>query len=114
MAEEHDLGREQRFVVVHAGIVDAGDIRRGEDPDHARYGFRCPGADREHLRVRLGYLYGVCVQDVFRAGDEVVGVQRGAPDVRGRGFVGAGDPDGRAFRAFRKCAHARAPSRESA
>ncbi len=87
VAVEHDLGREQRLVVLDARVVDAGDVGRGEHPHDTGHRQRRFGAQRRDAGVRVRDLDRVGVQHVLGAVDEVVGVQRRAGDVQGRALV---------------------------
>ena len=76
VAEVADLGREERLVVLDAGVVDARHVVGGEDPDDAGHLERRGRVEPGHRRVGLEDLHGVCVQAVLRAAHQVVGVER--------------------------------------
>lgn len=85
---EHDLVGEERFVVLHPGIVHAGHVGTGQYADHTRHGERGPGAQRGDAAVGLHDLDRVGVQHVLGAVHQVVGVERGAGDVQAGALVG--------------------------
>ncbi len=93
VAVEHDLVGEQRLVVLHPGVVDAGHIGAGQHPDHTGHLERGSGAQRGHPAVGLHDLDRIGVQDVLGAVHQVVGVERGAGDVQTGGLVRHGDAD---------------------
>ena len=108
VAEEHDLAGEQRFVVLDAGIIDAGDVIGGEhanDAGHIERGFRTQPGD---ARVGVRRLQRIGVQAVLGTADEIVGIERGAGDVQRRGLVWQVQPDHRVrrdVRTGRSCGH---------
>ena len=54
VAVEHDLGREQRLVVLLPGVVEPGHIGGGQHPDHAGHGGRrrrCPARPAGRARA---------------------------------------------------------------
>ena len=85
---EHDLGGEQRLVVLLAGVVESGHVLRGQYPDHAGHVIGRPGAQPGDQGVRVRRLDRPGVQRAERAPDQVLGVQRGAGDVQVRALVG--------------------------
>ena len=85
---EHDLGGEQRLVVLLAGVVEPGHVLRGQHPDHAGHVIGGPGAQAGDPRVRVRGLDRPGVQRAERAADQVLGVQRGPGDVQVRALVG--------------------------
>ncbi len=93
VAVEHDLVGEERLVVLHAGVVDAGDVRAGQDAHHAGHGEGGAGAHRGDPAAGLHDLDRVGVQDVLGALHQVVGVQRGAGDVLDGALVRHRDAD---------------------
>ncbi len=93
VAVEHDLVGEERFVVLHAGVVDPGHVGRGQYADHAGDGERGPGAQRGDAAAGLHDLDRVGVQHVLGAVHQVVGVERGARDVQVGALVRQGDAD---------------------
>ncbi len=109
MAVEHDLVGEQRLVVLHAGVVDAGHVGNGQHTDHAGYGERGPGAQRGDPAVGLHDLDRVGVQHVLGPVDQVVRVERGAGDVQVGALVRHRDTDDGPFGAFGQPAHDDAP-----
>lgn len=90
---EHDLVGEQRLVVLHAGVVDAGHVGDGEHADHAGHGERGLGTQCGDLAPGLHDLDRVGVQRVLGAVHQVVGVERGTGDVQDRTLVRHGDAD---------------------
>ena len=106
VAVEHDLTGKQRLVVLDPGVVDPGNVRRGEHPDDAGHGQRGVGAQRGDPAVRQPNLHGIGVQHVLGALHQVVGVERLAGDVQGRALVRDRDADGRALGSFRQGTHA--------
>lgn len=105
VAVEHDLVGEQRFVVLHPGIVDAGHVGTGQHADHTGHGERGLGAQRGDPAVGLHDLHRVGVQYVLGAMDQVVGVERGAGDVQDCALVRHRDADGRLFGALGQMTH---------
>ena len=97
VAEEHDLRREQRLVVLDAGVVDARHVLGGEHPDHAGNGEGRRNVERGDPRVGVGRLHRVGVQDVLGAVDQVVGVEGRSGDMQHRALVWDREPDRRAF-----------------
>ena len=90
---EHDLAGEQRLVVLDAGVVDAGDVGRGEHADDAGHREGRRRAQRGDPRVRVRHLHGMGVQHALGAVHEVVGVQGGPGDVQRRALVGDREAD---------------------
>ena len=98
---EHHLGREQRLVVLDAGVVDPGHVLGGQHPDHAVDVVRRlhPQIGDQGTGVRCLHRPGV--QHTAGAHDQVVGVESGTGDVQvGRlvrqleADLGAGRPIG--------------------
>ena len=84
--EAHLVG-EERLVALHAAVVDARHVGRGEHPHDARHGVRRLDAQAGDPRVRVGGLHRPGVQAVLGAEDQVVGVERGAGHVLGGALV---------------------------
>ena len=110
LAVEHDLAREERLVVLDAGVVDAGHVVGGEHPHDAGHPEgRCGAQGRDP---------GVCVRRLHRVGvehgtgppDEVVGVERGPGDVQRRGLVRELLPHHGIRRSLRQGGHAPTPT----
>ena len=87
VSEEPDLGREQRLVVLHARVVDAGHVVRGQHPDHAGHVVGRLHVESGDRALRHEHLHGVGVQAVLGPGDQVVGVERPPGDVQRGGLV---------------------------
>nr|BFE73668.1 hypothetical protein GCM10020092_069690 [Actinoplanes digitatis] len=105
VAEEHHLVREERLVVLDAGVVDTGHVGGGEHADHAGHAQRRFDPQRGDPGVCPRHLHGVRVQHVLGPVDQVVGVQRRAGDVQRRALVRYRDPDGAVLRPLRELAH---------
>ena len=106
VAVEHDLAGEQRLVMLDPGIVDPGNVRRGEHADDPGHGERRVGAQPGDPAVRMRDLHRVGVQHVLGAFHQVVGVERLAGDVQGRALMREREPDGRVLGSFRQGTHA--------
>jgi hypothetical protein len=76
MTEELHFGREQRLVVLDAGIVDARHVVGGQHPDHPRNVVRGLHIELGDLALRDEDLHRIGMQAVLGARDEVVGVER--------------------------------------
>ena len=88
----HDLAREQRLVVLLAGVVEAGHVLRGQHPDHAGHVVRGLGAQPGDPRVRVRGLHRPGVQRALRPAGQVLGVQRGAGHVQAGALVRDREP----------------------
>jgi hypothetical protein len=106
VAVEHDLGGEERLVVLDPGVVDARDVGGGEDPDHAGDGVGRLGPEGDDPGVRLEHLDGPGVQDVLGPPDQVVGVERLSRDVERGTLVRDGQSDDRVRRPLGERTHA--------
>ena len=93
MPPEADLGREERLVVLDAGVVDARHVRGRQHADDAGSRHREIGAQRGHSRVRLLDLHRPGVQHPLRPAHQVIGVERGPRHVQARRLVGDLDTD---------------------
>ena len=93
MTEKLDLGREQRLVVLDAGIVDARHVVGGQHSDHPGHLVRGLHIELGDLALRDEDLHRVGVQAVLGARDEVVGVERESGDVECGGLVRDGLAD---------------------
>ena len=82
VAVEHDLGREQRLVVLLPGVVEPGHVGGGQHPDHAGHGYGGVGAQRDQPGVRVRRRDRPGVQQAERPADQVLGVEGGAGDVQ--------------------------------
>ena len=88
LPEEHHLvHRQQRLVVLGALVIDSGNICRGNHPDDSGHLKRRTGIQAQDFSMGAGGLHRVGVQDPGQTRSQVVGIQRGAGDVRGRRFV---------------------------
>ncbi len=105
VAMEHDLVGEQRLVVLHAGVVDAGHVGNGQHTDHTGHGERGLGTQRGDPAPGLHDLDRVGVQRVLGAVHQVIGVQRGAGDVQHGTLVRHGDADHRLLGTLGQMAH---------
>ena len=107
VAEVHDLGREQRLVVLDAGVVDAGHVVGGEHPDDPGHVERRSTSSRVTRAWACGDLHGVGVQAVVGPADQVVGVERRAGDVQRALSWGSPlrRPGSRGVRTGRSCGH---------
>jgi hypothetical protein len=93
MTEELDLGREQRLVVLDAGIVDARNVVGGQHPDHPGHLVRGLHVELGDLALRDEDLHRIGMQAVLGARDKIVGVERASGDVECRGLVRDGVAD---------------------
>ncbi len=84
----HDLGGEQRLVVLLARVVQAGHVGGGEDPDDARHLVGLFGAQPGHPGVRVRGAHRPGVQGAVGAADQVLGVEGLAGDVQVGALVG--------------------------
>ena len=84
----HNLAREQRLVVLLAGVVEAGHVLGGQHPDHAGHVVGGLGAQAGDPGVRVRGLDRPGVQRGVGTADQVLRVQRGAGDVQVRALVG--------------------------
>ncbi|MDH6574183.1 hypothetical protein M2160_009290 [Streptomyces sp. SAI-117] len=82
MTVEHDLFREEGFVMLHAGVVDTGHVGCREHAHHARHLQRRPRAQGSDPAVCLRHLDRIGVQHVLGALHQVIGVERAAGDMQ--------------------------------
>jgi hypothetical protein len=90
---EADLTREERLVMLGAGVVHSGHVVRREHADDPLDLQRRVGAQRGHPCVGDRDLHGIGMQDVAQTVDEIVGVQRLTGHVQARTLVRQGLAD---------------------
>ncbi len=79
---KHHLGREQRLVVLHPGVVDPWHVVAGKNPNHPGYVVRRLHPKRGDQSMGVRRLDRPGVQDVARTYDEIVGVESLAGDMQ--------------------------------
>lgn len=68
-------------------VVDPGNVLCGDHPDDSGNLLRRAGIQAQDFSMRAGGLHRVGVQDPGEPRGEVIGVQCGARNVSGRGFM---------------------------
>ena len=98
----HDLAREQRLVMLFAGIVQAGHVVGGEHPDHTRDVVRGFHPQRGDQGVGVRRLDRPRMQRAPGAAQQILRVQGRTGDVQAGALVGDLQPDLRVDRPIRE------------